>query len=38
MMMGVADIVPDNVGTWLFHCHVSEHIEGRMRALFTVKP
>ena len=38
MMMGVADLVPDNVGTWPFHCRVNEHIEGRMQALFTVKP
>jgi len=38
MMMGVADMVPDNIGTWLFHCHVNEHIEGGMQALFTVKP
>jgi hypothetical protein len=27
--MKVADMVADNPGTWLFHCHVSEHmIEG----------
>jgi FtsP/CotA-like multicopper oxidase with cupredoxin domain len=38
MMMVVADMVPDNVGTWLFHCHVNEHIEGGMQALFTVTP
>jgi FtsP/CotA-like multicopper oxidase with cupredoxin domain len=38
MMMMVADMVPDNVGTWLFHCHVNEHIKGGMQALFTVQP
>jgi multicopper oxidase len=38
MMMVQADIVPDNVGTWLFHCHVTDHIEGGMQALFTVLP
>jgi len=38
MMMVVADMVPDNIGTWLFHCHVTDHIEGGMQALFTVKP
>jgi manganese oxidase len=38
MMMVVANMVPDNVGTWLFHCHVNEHIEGGMQALFTVLP
>jgi len=36
MAMAVADMVPDNVGTWLFHCHVNEHFQGGMAALFTV--
>ena len=36
MMMVVADMVPDNVGTWLLHCHVNDHLEGGMQALFTV--
>lgn len=38
MSMGVADMVPDAVGTWLFHCHVNEHLEGGMVARFTVTP
>jgi len=38
MMTAVVDMVPDNPGTWLFHCHVNEHIEGGMAALFTVTP
>ena len=38
MGMGVADMVPNNVGTWLFHCHVNEHFEGGMQALFRVLP
>jgi FtsP/CotA-like multicopper oxidase with cupredoxin domain len=38
MAMTVADMVPDNVGTWLFHCHVNEHYEGGMQALFRVTP
>jgi len=38
MMMVSADMVPDNVGTWLFHCHVNDHFEGGMQALFTVLP
>lgn len=38
MMMVQADMVPDNVGTWLLHCHVNDHIEGGMQALFTVVP
>ena len=27
--MVVADMVPDNVGIWLFHCHVNEHLTDR---------
>jgi FtsP/CotA-like multicopper oxidase with cupredoxin domain len=38
MAMAVADMVPDNVGTWLFHCHVNEHFHGGMVAVFTVLP
>jgi FtsP/CotA-like multicopper oxidase with cupredoxin domain len=38
MMMVTADMVPDNIGTWLFHCHVNDHLEGGMVALFTVTP
>ncbi len=38
MGMSVADMVPDSVGTWLFHCHVADHFEGGMQALFTVLP
>jgi FtsP/CotA-like multicopper oxidase with cupredoxin domain len=38
MMTVTADMVPDNVGTWLFHCHVFDHLEGGMVALFTVTP
>lgn len=38
MMMAVADMVPDSVGIWLFHCHVNEHLKNGMQALFTVIP
>jgi FtsP/CotA-like multicopper oxidase with cupredoxin domain len=38
MMMMTADMEPDNVGTWLFHCHVADHLEGGMVARFTVTP
>jgi FtsP/CotA-like multicopper oxidase with cupredoxin domain len=38
MMMLVADMIPDNPGTWLFHCHVNEHFDNGMQALFTVLP
>ncbi len=29
--------VMDNPGTWLFHCHVNEHLMGGMNMLFTIK-
>jgi FtsP/CotA-like multicopper oxidase with cupredoxin domain len=38
MEMVVADMVPDNPGTWLFHCHFFDHSDGGMQALFTVRP
>jgi manganese oxidase len=38
MMMVTADMIPDNIGTWLLHCHVNDHLEGGMVALFTVAP
>ncbi|MGB9002704.1 MAG: multicopper oxidase domain-containing protein [Nitrosotalea sp.] len=37
MSMKVLDMYPDNVGTWLFHCHVYDHMEGGMLALYTVE-
>ena len=36
MSMKTLDLIPDNKGTWLFHCHVNDHIEAGMLALFTV--
>jgi manganese oxidase len=38
MGMVVADMVPDNPGTWLFHCHVTDHFSNGMYALFKVTP
>ncbi|HZU06930.1 MAG TPA: multicopper oxidase domain-containing protein [Chloroflexota bacterium] len=38
MTMEVVDMVPDDPGTWLFHCSVNDHIIGGMQALFTVVP
>ncbi|HKZ98899.1 MAG TPA: multicopper oxidase domain-containing protein [Thermoplasmata archaeon] len=35
--MKIADMVPDNVGTWLYHCHVNDHIDAGMLATFTVR-
>ena len=34
----VADMVPDNVGTWLFHCHMPGHFKAGMRTRFQVLP
>jgi len=31
------DMVPDNAGTWLFHCHVDHHAHAGMSTLFTVE-
>lgn len=36
MGMAVVDMVPDREGTWLFHCHVNDHLNGGMMALFKV--
>lgn len=38
MDMGIADMVADNPGTWLFHCHVAPHLEAGMVARFHVAP
>jgi hypothetical protein len=35
--MKTLDMVPDNPGTWLYHCHVNDHLDAGMIALFTVK-
>lgn len=34
--MAVLDAYTDNPGTWLFHCHLTDHIAGGMMALFNV--
>jgi manganese oxidase len=36
MGMAIANMVPDNVGTWLFHCHVSFHNSGGMAVRYRV--
>jgi FtsP/CotA-like multicopper oxidase with cupredoxin domain len=38
MMTAVADMVPDNPGVWLFHCHMNGHFGGGMYTRFTVLP
>ncbi len=34
--MVVADMTPDSPGTWLFHCHVADHIAAGMMSLFEI--
>jgi manganese oxidase len=34
--MVTADMTPDNPGTWLFHCHVADHITAGMLARYRV--
>jgi hypothetical protein len=34
--MAVADMVPDNPGTWLFHCHVNDHLTAGMITRYQV--
>jgi manganese oxidase len=34
--MVVADMVPDNPGTWLFHCHVNDHLTAGMIGRYRV--
>jgi hypothetical protein len=36
--MKTVDMVADNPGSWLFHCHVEEHMAGGMFARVTVYP
>lgn len=38
MSMVVADMTPDAVGTWFYHCHVNDHITAGMLALYRVEP
>jgi hephaestin len=35
-MMMVSDMVPDDPGTWLFHCHVNDHIAAGMLSRYRV--
>jgi manganese oxidase len=34
---GVVDMIPDNPGTWLFHCHVADHMMAGMYTTYTVR-
>ena len=35
--MVTADMLPESVGTWLYHCHVDHHIHGGMIAMYDVQ-
>ena len=36
--METVDMVPDDVGTWMYHCHFDEHMQAGMMALYKVEP
>jgi FtsP/CotA-like multicopper oxidase with cupredoxin domain len=36
--MATVELRPDNSGTWMFHCHVADHIDAGMMATFEVRP
>ena len=36
--METADMVPDNPGTWMFHCHIDDHMDAGMATLYKVEP
>jgi len=36
--METADMVPDDPGLWLFHCHVDDHMDAGMMARYEVIP
>lgn len=36
--METVDMVPDNPGTWLYHCHVEDHMDTGMMTLYKVEP
>lgn len=37
MSMKVVDMVPDNPGVWMFHCHVNDHFNAGMVTTYTVE-
>jgi len=34
--MKTVDMTADNPGSWMFHCHVEDHMEGGMTAVYTI--
>ncbi|HEX9435628.1 MAG TPA: multicopper oxidase domain-containing protein, partial [Candidatus Limnocylindria bacterium] len=35
--MATADMIADDPGTWLLHCHVADHIDAGMLATYTIQ-
>ncbi len=35
--METVDMVPDDPGTWMYHCHVDDHMQAGMMALYKVE-
>ncbi len=36
--MLTADMIPDNPGTWMYHCHIDDHMMTGMVTLYKVEP
>jgi manganese oxidase len=36
--MVTVDMVPDDPGTWMFHCHIDDHMDAGMATLYKVEP
>jgi FtsP/CotA-like multicopper oxidase with cupredoxin domain len=36
--MDTVDMLPDDPGIWMYHCHIDEHMEAGMTALYQVLP
>jgi FtsP/CotA-like multicopper oxidase with cupredoxin domain len=36
--MATADMIADNPGTWMLHCHVSDHIDAGMLTTYRIEP
>jgi hephaestin len=36
--METVDMIPDNPGTWMFHCHIDDHMDAGMVTLYKVEP
>ena len=36
--METVDMVPDNPGIWMFHCHIDDHMDAGMATVYKVEP